>query len=98
MGQSLSRNALGTYAKRRITDENGSFSQLMTVRVNFVNTNSEVFIQEFSFLILPFFQPEYTVTMNVVPELDIKRDIPIVLNAVNYDLLAFVMCYYSMLC
>ncbi len=35
--------------------------------------------------ILPFFQPEYTVTMNVVPELDIKRDIPIVLNAVNYE-------------
>ena len=35
--------------------------------------------------ILPFFQPEYTVTMNVVPELDIKRDIPIILNTVNYE-------------
>ena len=35
--------------------------------------------------ILPFFQPEYTVTMNVVPELDIKRDIPIILNSVNYE-------------
>ncbi len=35
--------------------------------------------------ILPFFQPEYTVTMNVIPELDIKRDIPIVLNGVNYE-------------
>ena len=35
--------------------------------------------------ILPFFQPEYTVTMNVVPELQIKRDIPIVLNNVNYE-------------
>ena len=35
--------------------------------------------------ILPFFQPEYTVTMNVVPELSIVRDIPIVLNSVNYE-------------
>ena len=35
--------------------------------------------------ILPFFQPEYTVTMNVVPELNIKRDVPIILNSVNYE-------------
>jgi hypothetical protein len=35
--------------------------------------------------ILPFFQPEYTVTMNMVPELNIKRDIPIILNSVNYE-------------
>ena len=35
--------------------------------------------------ILPFFQPEYTVTMNVIPELNIKRDIPIILNNVNYE-------------
>ena len=35
--------------------------------------------------ILPFFQPEYTVTMNVVPELSIVRDIPIILNSVNYE-------------
>ena len=35
--------------------------------------------------ILPFFQPEYTVTMNVIPELDIKRDIPIIINSVNYE-------------
>ena len=35
--------------------------------------------------ILPYFQPEYTVTMNVVPELQIKRDIPIILNSVNYE-------------
>ena len=35
--------------------------------------------------ILPFFQPDYTVTVNAIPELDIKRDIPIVLNSVNYE-------------
>ena len=35
--------------------------------------------------ILPFFQPDYTVTVNAVPSLNIKRDVPIVLNSVNYD-------------
>ena len=35
--------------------------------------------------ILPFFQPEYTVTMNVVPEMQLVRDIPIILNNVNYE-------------
>jgi len=35
--------------------------------------------------ILPFFQPDYTVTVVAVPELDIKRDVPIILNDVNYE-------------
>ena len=35
--------------------------------------------------ILPFFQPDYTVTVNAIPELNIKRDVPIVLNNVTYD-------------
>ena len=35
--------------------------------------------------ILPFFQPEYTVTMNVVPELSLVRDIPIIMNGIQYE-------------
>ena len=35
--------------------------------------------------ILPFFQPEYTVTMNVVPELSLVRDIPIIMQNVQYE-------------
>ena len=35
--------------------------------------------------ILPWFQPEYTVTMKAVPEMDIVRDIPIILNNINYE-------------
>ena len=35
--------------------------------------------------IIPFFQPDYTVTINALPELSIKRDIPIILNSVNYE-------------
>ena len=35
--------------------------------------------------ILPFFQPEYTVTINEVPEMDIVRDVPMVLNSIGYE-------------
>ena len=35
--------------------------------------------------ILPYFQPEYTVTLREVPELDIIRDVPIVLNSISYE-------------
>ena len=35
--------------------------------------------------ILPFFQPDFTVTINAIPTLNIKRDIPIILNNVNYE-------------
>lgn len=35
--------------------------------------------------ILPFFQPDYTVTLNVLPELEIKRDVPIILNNLSYE-------------
>jgi len=35
--------------------------------------------------ILPYFQPDYTVTVNAIPEMNIKRDVPIVLNGVQYE-------------
>ena len=35
--------------------------------------------------ILPFFQPEYTVTIKEVPEIDVVRDVPIVLNSIGYE-------------
>ena len=35
--------------------------------------------------ILPYFQPDYTVTIRMIPELDIKRDVPIILNSVQYE-------------
>ena len=35
--------------------------------------------------IVPFFQPDYTVTINMVPKLGIKRDVPIILNSVQYE-------------
>ena len=35
--------------------------------------------------ILPYFQPDYTVTINQIPELNIKRDVPVILNRVEYE-------------
>ena len=35
--------------------------------------------------ILPFFQPEYTVTIKEVPQMDTIRDVPIILNSINYE-------------
>ena len=35
--------------------------------------------------ILPFFTPEFTLSINAVPELDVQMDIPIILNTVNIE-------------
>ena len=35
--------------------------------------------------ILPFFQPEYTVSIKEVPQMDTIRDVPIVLNNISYE-------------
>ena len=35
--------------------------------------------------ILPYFQPDYTLTINDMADMGIKRDVPIVLNTVNYE-------------
>ena len=35
--------------------------------------------------VLPFFQPEYTVSIKEVPEMDTIRDVPIVLNSISYE-------------
>jgi len=35
--------------------------------------------------ILPYFQPSFNITMNLVPELGDKKDYPVTLTSVNYD-------------
>ena len=35
--------------------------------------------------ILPYFQPDYTLTINDMADMGIKRDVPIVLNSVGYE-------------
>ena len=35
--------------------------------------------------ILPYFQPDYTITMNDNPDMDVKKDIPVILNSISYE-------------
>ena len=35
--------------------------------------------------ILPYFQPDYTLTVNDMVDMGIKRDIPIILNSISYE-------------
>ena len=35
--------------------------------------------------ILPYFQPSFSITLNMIPDMDEKKDIPITLNSVQYD-------------
>jgi len=35
--------------------------------------------------ILPYFQPDYTLTINDMADMGIKRDVPIILNSVDYE-------------
>ena len=35
--------------------------------------------------ILPFFQPDYTLTINDMADMGIKRDVPIILNSISYE-------------
>jgi hypothetical protein len=35
--------------------------------------------------ILPYFQPDYTLTINDMTDMGIKRDVPIILNSVGYE-------------
>ena len=35
--------------------------------------------------ILPYFQPDYTITINDMVDMGIKRDVPVVLNSINYE-------------
>ena len=35
--------------------------------------------------ILPYFQPDYTLTVNDMVDMGIKRDVPIILNSISYE-------------
>ena len=35
--------------------------------------------------ILPYFQPDYTITINDMTDMGVKKDVPIILNSINYE-------------
>ena len=83
-------NKMQKYKTAKSADDKNVFSQYAPVPYN-VNINLYSFCAnsddslQILEQILPFFQPDYTVTFIEDKTMDIKRDIPIVLNSVNYE-------------
>jgi len=88
---SRQRNQTNTYKKFDDTDVNKVLRLFEPVPYNFnysmtVWTINEVDGHQIIEQILPYFSPFYTITVNEIPELGIKRDVPLELNTSNYDL------------
>tara|TARA_Y100001937_G_C7066822_1_gene306408 strand:- start:259 stop:1068 length:810 start_codon:yes stop_codon:yes gene_type:complete len=85
-------NRLGTIKKVRTSVADG---KVMNKQFNPVPYNINLNLYSFTASaegglqiieqILPFFQPDYTVTIRTVPSLNLVRDVPIILNNVNYE-------------
>ena len=85
-------NRLGTIKKVRSTATDG---KIMNKQFNPVPYNISMNLYSFTSSaegglqiieqILPFFQPDYTVTIKAIPTMNIVRDVPIILNSVNYE-------------
>ena len=81
--------------KKLVSNTEDKKLKQMTTQYNPVpyNLNFELFIMaknsddgiQIVEQIIPFFQPEYTVSIKEVPEMDTIRDVPIVLNSINYE-------------
>ena len=83
-------NRVQKFKKTRGGDDKNMMSQYQPVPYNIGFTlyamakNSDDALQIVE-QILPYFQPDYTVTLNLRPTMDIVRDVPIILNDVTYE-------------
>ena len=89
-GRKLNRVQRFKKVKSDSADANKLDSQYMPVPYNMdielfaMAKNSDDALQIIE-QILPFFQPDYTLTINDMADMGIKRDVPIVLNSVGYE-------------
>jgi hypothetical protein len=72
-------------------NNNGSFTEgyvatpyNMSIKLSVISKNQEDGLQIIE-QILPFFSPDFNVTVHEIPQLDIRRDIQILLDSVSYD-------------
>ena len=83
-------NRVQKFKKAKGSDKNKLDTQFMPVPYNLDFTlfvmakNSDDALQIVE-QILPYFQPDYTVTINDMTDMGIKRDVPIVLGSVSYE-------------
>lgn len=89
-GRKLNRVQRFKKVKSDSADANKLDSQYMPVPYNMdielfaMAKNSDDALQIIE-QILPFFQPDYTLTINDMADMGIKRDVPIILNSVAYE-------------
>ena len=82
---------------RTQTDEGNTTNQQTKMKFNYTPVPYNITYSLFIFTataenglqileqIVPYFQPDYTVTINMIPDLNIKRDVPIVIGDINYE-------------
>jgi len=89
-GRKLNRVQKFKKVKSSSSDANKLDTQFMPVPYNLEITlyamakNSDDALQIVE-QILPYFQPDYTLTINDMADMGIKRDVPIILNSVGYE-------------
>ena len=77
---------------RNIIDDNGNEVKVqyvpvpynMTFELGIIGKSQDDALQIIE-QILPYFQPSFSVTLNMIPDMDEKRDVAIVLNNISYD-------------
>ena len=83
-------NRVQKFKKTKTSDSNKLDVQYMPVPYNLdfilyvMAKNSDDALQIVE-QILPYFQPDYTITINDMADMGIKRDVPIILSSVSYE-------------
>ena len=83
-------NRVQRFKKVKSSDKNRLDVQYMPVPYNldftlYVMAKNSDDAQQIVEQILPFFQPDYTLTINDMADMGVKRDVPIVLNSISYE-------------
>jgi hypothetical protein len=80
MNKVTRQNTLGDYTTRNTLYTYAPYTMSIQLAIMVKNQDDGLQIVE---QIIPYFQPDYTITINEVPDMNIKNDIPVVLSAVN---------------
>lgn len=80
MNQITRQNSIADYTTRNTLYTYAPYTMGIQLAIMTKNQDDALQIVE---QIVPYFQPDYTITINEIPEMGIKNDIPIVLSSVN---------------
>ena len=84
-------NRVQKFKKAKGSDKNKLDTQFMPVPYNLAIVQLYIMAKQSDDAlqiveqILPYFQPDYTLTINDMADMGIKRDVPVVLNSISYE-------------